>query len=399
MELNLNKNKFFKLFYLLLFFQILVIFIKKVFLDMHYPHTTFLFDAGARFTDWIHPIISSFQANPYIWDGKIGNPSHFPVSYFYLSFFKFITRDYLTLIIIFIILNLSFYALSYKKFATDFNIKSLKNSFLIILLSHPVLFAIDRGSSDFLIFSSVLIFCSMYANKKYFLASIILALFALKGYTLAFSLIFFKKGQYKYFILAIGFFIILNIFALLSFDGHFFENLNLFFESLSRYNELYILGLMSANFYWDPYNMIRSFFVINSIDYNNISFLNYYHLFSLSVSFYLLYLIRKIPDSDFSLILLAITLLIIIFPDVSNIYKGVYILIPLILLINENKYKQNGWLIMILILLISPKNYWSFKANGVENNLDCFINPILIIFTLYQLKNVLNKKIYTLHEK
>ena len=381
-----STNKYFNFFISLYILQILLLFIKSNILNLPYPFDTFNFTPSNIFGDWNSTIKSSSQSNPYIWDFTLGNPAYFPFNYL---FFKVLNYFELTTISFFITINYLFFIISFIKLSSFLKFNKQTLLIIMILLSHPVIFSIDRGSTDFISFSAILLFLLLYLNKKFTLASLLLPIFAFKGYQMIYALLFFKKGEYKYFFLSVFYFLLLNIFSLIIFEGNLIDNLNYFLKALETHKHIYLLDKGSLHFYYDFFNFIRAILIFNDIPFSATSHLFYYHLFSLIFSFLVFIYIFKKKEIDIPYKLLLLTFILIIFPDAANIYKGVYFLVPLILLINKND-NEDKFIIYLLLILIVPKNYWTLEFNGLQNNIDCLINPItllvLIVVTFLRLK-------------
>jgi hypothetical protein len=259
-------------------------------------------------------------------------------------------------------------------------IANYKNIFIISFLSYPFLFSIERGNLENILFILVALSLYFYTKQMRVLCSICLAMAAsMKLYPLFFIVYFVSEKRYFESILTIILFFVLTLGSLALFHSGFHQSLIgwrtaltgmgnyiLFLpDSCTRYN----LGL------WGLTKTIGAHFHM-TVPLKTVSI--WYHFF---VAFMLvavvscIIFVEKLPWRKLALVVLSILL----FPEMSNDYKLLLILLPLAAFIND-KPKQFDFLFIILfVLLMIPKNYYWVQNDISVSNL---LNPTIMLLMM-----------------
>jgi hypothetical protein len=369
-----------------LLISVIKYFLINYFFNPGYPNSTFLFNPDDRFGDFVNMIEACKYLDPYSLLNKL--PSvYFPVSnlFFYLVF-ALCKMDINISIIFFISLFLILLFVMLSK-----NINASKEQtiffFIAILLSYPILFSIDRLNLELYLFIFTFLFIYFYNKKQYIIAVTFLSLpICMKLYPIVFLLILLKKKAYKPIIFTFILCVFITIVSLSLFKGGILINLNKLLFNLNDFNNDYeglsgiqhnlsIYGLIKIGML----SMYKYFFnyesnIINDIVNSNlkIPYLCFVFIYFISLSAYILFIEKTFWKNIFLIISMFILL-----PHVSFDYKLLYIIIPLILFLQNTHLENRSTIFSILLsLLMIPNSYFYFIS---DVSIGVIINPILIL--------------------
>jgi hypothetical protein len=356
------------------------------FFNPGYPNSTFLFNPDDRFADFVNMIEACKYLDPYSFQNKL--PSvYFPVSnlFFYLVF-ALCKMDINISIIFFISLFLLLFFVLLRK-----NIIASKEQtillFIAILISYPVLFSIDRLNLELYLFIFIFLFIYFYKKNQYIIAVTFLSLaICMKLYPILFLLILLKKKAYKPIIFTIILCVFITLVSLSLFKGGILINVNKLLFNLNDFNNDYE-GLSGIQHNLSIYGVIKIGMlfiykylfnyennIINDLVNSNlkIPYLSFVFIYFTTISTYII-LIEKIFWKKIFLIISMFILL----PHVSFDYKLLYIIIPIVLFLENSHLENRATLYAILLsLLIIPNSYFYFIS---DVSIGVIINPILIL--------------------
>jgi len=357
-----------------------------VYAHIPYPYTSFLFFSLDRFGDFFKVYDASRLLNPYF-DSAASN--YFPVTYILCYPFTFLPPviALLTFSAIFIgfLLWLGYYFLR-PILPAEQPLDCWQTIITLFLLSYPVLFCLDRGNIENLLFILVSLFVVAFINKKYFLASILLALAAgMKLYPLALIVLFIKKRRYPAALSTIIFLLIFTITSYSLLQGGLIVNVRQSLSGMHQYANSYYILDNGFNFYTSLFTYVKLYIysslantgllTLEMVKQSMNSVMPYYTLTTLLL-YGLLALHILWKETQIWKQLLLIMGAIILLPPASADYKLIYLFIPLLLYINADYDGpfQKIYIILFMLLLI-PKNYIIF-SNGLS--LVSIMNPVML---------------------
>ena len=365
-------------------------YVMGMYLGMSYPFNTFLFLPSVHQTDFTGLINGCSGLNPYLQDNFSAQLPFCNYTAYLFSLFP-LRISFLAYLII------SFgpvAALLYSEIRR-FNDQPLINTFIIVFLSYPVLFAADRGNFEGIVFSlSLLYFYFLYTEDRPAIAAILIAFaIALKGYPVIFVGVLILKRKYFYAFVALALGLLLSLGSLAIFSGGFTENL------------LFISG--GANFQHPAVNVfvtqpdlvqrgislftlskvfIHLFGLSPLIDYN--SLLALYKVLSIGLLAVFCFLAWRVRISAWrtSCLLCSAAMLL---PHLSAHYKLLLVFIPLYFYIRDQVAQPSGRLVAVIYgLLLIPKPYLritSLQSDAPGPDITCavLLDPILLLMLVY----------------
>ena len=362
--------------------QVLYFFYLAKNLGLDYPHTSYLFDPNDRFNDWINSVYSSRSMNPYR-DTSPAFANYFPFFYFFVHPVSKLGKLFQILLYLSVSIGLFFHA--YSKLIIDAstafqNTVTRRESItfaLLLLVSYPSQFALDRGNLDLFVAACIAYALSCYIGKNFkAFALIIGCVGALKGYPLFFLTMLIVRRRYRECVQGILVFIGLQMVAVLFFHGGI-ENIWLFFKSLGKFRDAYIIGNGSFHYFSDFYNFGKGILFFFGRSDLIASYYSWYALAVFGLLIFLLLLIIRVAKEDLALQASLCAFGAIIYPCVINDYK-LTILYPAVVLLALQQ-KVPLYLLIIFAVLFAPKNY---HVIGALLNTGAVLNPILLFLAL-----------------
>ena len=271
--------------------------------------------------------------------------------------------------------------------------KELALLFLAVLLSYPVLFALDRGNLEVWIASMCVFYVAALGTRHEWLGFAALSIaIAVKGYPVAFLVLALARRSYLSTVLCGLAAVALNLFALAMMKGGIVHNVQGWMLNLGAFQQLYVLGPNSLFATSDPYNGIRSLVwivpdawrylvpaggAVPSIEAWSAAILRPYTALSFSFAVCGALFALAVPARNWQRVM-AICLVVLLFPNVANDYKLCMLLPGVLALVLEEDRSPRGWIALALAcLLMVPKSYYFFAGGhiGVTN----LINPVLLL--------------------
>ena len=362
------------------------------FLGFSWPQNTFLFIPGDRFNDWQNSVNATINFNPYFEPGRVAISAYFPFTYLVMEPFSNLNKK--VSIVAFLLVSVFLFTFSirillktligyYNKYNPSSKTSSLSSIIMVLFITYPVIFSLDRGNIDLWITSLCLIYLSTFNGKCNIIGIICLSFaIAFKGYPMAFLILNISERKYRDTFITIGISIALSLLSLSIMEGGFTHNYLGFIKNLEQFRESYVIGQNSLFGSSDPYNAVRVIiliFIDTSVDHIPIWSLplhKAYIFISLLFAFICVYFVLAVRSKTWKKIM-SICILSILFPDVANDYKLCLLIPGLLFLIFEATHKSTKEFIAILLisLLMIPKNYIFFNNHSIS----MIINPILII--------------------
>lgn len=358
-----------------------------------YPYGTLLFDPIGRFGDFsmTHSCIKRFLSgeNPYL--GSY-SPPYFPFMFVALLPFGLMNIK-MGILWYCVVLSLFFFYVMFKTFRFKKGL-SLTNSWafaaLFTLTSYPLLFVLDRGNSEGMVFVFLCFFVYLYVNRKYILSSLPLAMaIGMKLYPVVFLVLFLSEKKYKEFFYGIFFAAIALLAPFLFMKEPLSVSLGGFLKGINDFNMLYTnnhLGIFDILFNHSLFNVVKA---VNTLYWfiADFGFVVRFYSFAVVGIFVVLaaYVIfyEKILWRKMTILCIAM----ISFPHVSFDYTLINMYIPFLLffMTKEKSYSMNVLFSFLFAVLLIPKSY--FMIDG-KINLATFLNPLImflmIAFIIYE---------------
>lgn len=365
-----------------------------------FPWDTFLFTPEDRYNDWHNSVAAASTLDPYFAPRKALSV-YFPFAYvvFFLgSGYLWAASAALYLAVsIGLLAGAVGYAWRRSRRAEgdhgEADIKELALLFLAVLLSYPVLFALDRGNLEIWIASMCVFYVAALGTRHEWLGFAALSLaIALKGYPAAFLVLALARRSYLPTVLCGLAAVALSLVALAIMKGGVVHNVQGWILNLEAFQQLYVLGPNSLFASSDPYNGIRSLVwivpdvwrylvpadgAVPSIEAWSAAILRPYIALSFSFAVCGVLFALAVPARNWQRVM-AICLVVLLFPNVANDYKLCMLLPGVLALVLEEDRSGRGWIALALAcLLMVPKSYYFFAGGhiGVTN----LINPVLLL--------------------
>ncbi len=355
------------------------------YLGKPWPANTFLHTPDARFWDFDLVVKQSAGLDSFDEGKDIGGFAGAPFAQFVGYLFSLIQPALQKLIFfgsffIVFILMIKRYLYGLKSKITSYQLIVI---FVIVFLTYPVLFAVDRANIDLLVCALLFLFAFTYDKQQHKASTVFLALaIASKPYAIIFSMIYIFDKRYKDVLLAIFNTVILTGLSLSLFrDG-------LFVETQKYFNKvLHVASYLSAGnqqaFVSDLYGLITVGMKFIGNILGKEMYLPAYPeariIYAIMATIVLIYFVIYLwwKPKPLWIVLAVLTILLVLLPYNSADYRLTYLFVPLLMYLAINENTRNDLLIIILWgLLLVPKNYYRLQS---FQNIGMVINPLLLI--------------------
>jgi hypothetical protein len=366
------------------------------YLGKPWPVNTFLHNPGGRFFDFYLLVRQSAALDPFGQDigGFSGSPFGQSVGYL----FSLIQPALLRLPIFFgsffavFVPMVKHHLYGLKSRLTSYQLLAI---FVIVFLTYPVLFGLDRANLDLLVLPCFFLFAFTYERQKYRASTVFLALaIALKPYTAILTMVYIFDRRFKDGLLVIFNAAFLTVLSLSLFKGGLFAETRNYFSALSGAANL-LSGGSQQYFTSDLYSLLTVVikFVGDTLNIGSAETTMYlpahpeartiYTIIAVIVSIYFVIHLWKEPKPLWKA-MAVLTILIILLPINSHDYRLIYLFVPMLMYLAANERRRNDLLIVILWgLLLVPKNYYSLQLQLplqiIGQNIGMVINPLLLI--------------------
>ena len=365
-------------------------YINREILNLPYPKNTFVFHPDVQFTDLMNNFDNLGSLDFY----RNSLVTHFPFALILTYLFTLTSRTeaYLIFFGLSMMFMISYTSLSVKKL-TKYSSAIIYYILILCTLSYPLLFSIDRGNVEIILFGFLALFIYFYfIRKKTVLATVFLAMaIAMKVFPAVLGLILLKDKKYKEIIILGLTVIILTLLPFIWIKGGVLENINLFQNHLKIYNAQYIIGTADEaaglGFNHSLFGVIRLFFSrIYSDSYVELMTVvkGYYTWFSLLVVGLISVTILRREYSVWKIVALLVICFDLL-PYISADYKLIHLFLPMVLYFRDaNTSRFDNIYSTLFGLLLIPKAYYHFSQVITDSGLadisiSVVLNPILLI--------------------
>ena len=227
-------------------------------LGLQFPWNTFLFNPVGRYDDWFTSVAPAATHNPYL---VKGGGAYFPFAY--IALLVGAVQSKIASLAIYkaiaAILIGTGIALFWRNNFAATAPRTLLPLFLIVFVSYPLWFGLDRGNIDLWIDGLVLIYVAELRPGRSWFGPLALGVaIALKGYPLALVLLGLRQRRYGETALAVGVAVILTVFALTQFNSGVAASWHGFQTGQHAFWVENVIGSASMSGSADPYNGIRA---------------------------------------------------------------------------------------------------------------------------------------------
>ena len=372
-------------------FTVSIIFkyILSQYLNMDFPHDTFLFPPDDRFRDFFTNFSQTHSLDTYLNKPNLVIANYFPFIYliiYPLTFFDAYTATYIYSFIFYmsaIFVSVYFVnrldyemTVSYKVFTT----------FILTFMNYGMLFCFDRGNAEVSLYIFLALSFIYYSknNKKLFIFFLVLTTL-IKPYAGLYSLVLLNINKiresiisYLYFLLSL---VVFFIAMMLLFSGNVFENISNLFKNSSVVDVIYDIKTM----YYYSASILEplKFFLIKfnspysvEIVAKTITFI------TLLVSFFIIAINNRFLWKKVTLI----TCMLVCLTPISFDYKLILFTLPIFLFITSQELESDfkSYIYAFLLgLIVIPKDYYYFSelndaVSNYHTSVAVLINPILI---------------------
>lgn len=359
-------------------------------LNYTWPRDSINYTPTDRYADLLKSWAQAMVPNPYKNYGKALEGAYFPLAYAFLRLFRSFGPKTVVLIYLFS----SFAAIGSVWFWWLRRQRALWKgdsrwpvfvclSFMIAMCNYPLVFAVDRGNID--PFAVCLVFWGIELARRgqRLVGGLVIALAAApKGFAFA-SVLYWVRRRYVLVVTAM----VLTFAALLLvpatlFDGGIKESLRALSINLNGFRHVYILGSASAHYSSDwinAFRLLNRWLLHWQVDMA--LFVKTYETIVLVVSACLSFLAVAVIQETWRE-LLAIVLIMLIYPNVTNDYKLIVLLLPLLEWLASDARGWRAWIFCLSVALLFVPKHFYFPHVQDHASISCVINPVLITILL-----------------
>lgn len=367
------------------------------YLQMGYPHNTFLFIPDDKFNDFFNVLMLVKDRGVYLHDSAYStNPmlvaNYFPFSYIFMYGISLLGKIWKSLpfaiyLATFVLMMLY---LSYKLLWKDekYNLHTIILSIGIGFFTYPFLYCIDRGNIESFVFIFMCFFFFAFLKERYKTAAIFISLAtAMKFYPFILAILLIKTKQYKACFLAVITTILISIVSLISLHGSVLDNFNGMIREMGHFTNLYIFQFHNGITFFALGHLIGSFFS-SALDVSTEYII--FNIFAVLVMVLVLFYILQYENEFWKQVFLLVSAYILLM-GASYIYKLVPLVAVMFFFINSSRASiyDNRYCILFAVLFI-PKQLYEFGkiADIFHILVISYISFLIIKERIYSLNNI-----------
>lgn len=338
-----------------------------------YPYNTFRCCPGDQFNDFFNHF--RYSIDPYHLNSP--DPNHFPFLYVILRNLRDLPRLVLFIPFMTIFLSGLFFAVARIQNLTVLDRAVLISTFL---LSYPVLMGIDRGNFELLLFVLIFLFCIWYPRHPQLAAGLLVVACVIKPFPAVFFLLLLADRHYKLTSIAAGLVIIITLLSYTLLPGGLLENLRLHLVTLSRYTQVYAMGLYGFIFGSSLFGAVRFLAVLisPSTPLPQIYAIVYFPYLLLSGLIGVLLALTLYFEKTYWKRVLLLVLLMVLLPWVTADYRLIHFITPLLLFIELHDNDQNRKYLLLIALLMIPKDFLRLGPYP-DVSVSVLLNPVIML--------------------
>jgi len=343
----------------------------KVFGYDYYPYNTFLFWPEDRFNDFFNHFYTAKHLNPYYPPNLF--TVYFPFTYFCVYLLTFLPAK-VAFALLFGIFICSFAYYVFRNLPASDYLGRISGVIILTFLSYPILFTVDRGNLEILVFLFLLLFVNYYQKGDNVKSVIFLSLaIAMKLYPGVFVVLFCADKKYKNIIYTGVLVLALSVFSAAVLEGGVQASLQGLQNNLGLFKEAYMRSVMGLHFNTSLYGAItilgKKFTFLSIV-------IKYYTVLAL-IAFALISLFIVLKEKEFWKRVSLLVFMMLLLPQVTFDYKMIHLYIALMLFLNSHKQSQHDMLYAMLFgLILIPKDYLIIQP---DISVAVFLNPLLML--------------------
>lgn len=234
---------------------------------------------------------------------------------------------------------------------------------VVVLLSYPVLFAIDRANIELLVIFLEILFIEFFRQGKILFSVIVLSMaIAMKAYPVLFVLILFREKQYLAVMMTCLITMVLTLLSLSVFQGNIIENVQKYMNVMESFQQNYVFSWHGVQHNLSLWGTIK-ILVAGIVGTRKFSpqvletSLKIYSSATVLVLCYITYYILYVENYLWRQVTILVICMLLL-PPVSFDYKLIHIFIPAVLFLNARQHSQlTAFYLICFALLLVPKNY------------------------------------------
>lgn len=353
-----------------------------------FPYNTFLFLPQAAFKDFYDPHYMCRGWNPYF------EPYSFPFNYFPLAGVLFgiagrLPRDFAYGVAVAAFLT-PLILMASRQLRGRNAYESATNALVVTLLTYPVLFTLDRGNCEGLLFVCL---CGsvLMSDRRPILKSLLLAIpIGMKVYPAVFLVLLLSERKYKQIALTIAWVVGFSAASLLCFKSGYAASLAHIYGGFDFYKTWPLFGWNHAVFNHTGLFMPLKVLLVTLDDH--VCRITFWEEFKMGyrwaslVLFGLLTLYIVFIEQERWKKVALLVFAMLLLPEMAAAYKLIHILLPLFLFVNAARPgKRDFFYVCMFSLLLVPKHYYCFTGpfttdTGYQDlSISAFIDPLLMI--------------------
>ena len=343
----------------------------KVFGYDYYPYNTFLFWPEDRFNDFFNHFYRAEHLNPYYPPNLF--TVYFPFTYICVYLLTFLPAK-VAFALLFGIFICSFAFYVFRNLPASNYCGKIFGVIVLTFLSYPILFTLDRGNLEALVFLFLLLFVNYYQKGDDVKSVIFLSLaIAMKLYPGVFVVLFCADKKYKNIIYTGILVLALSVLSAAVMEGGIQTSLQGLQNNLGLFKEAYMRSVMGLHFNTSLYGAItilgKKFTFLSIV-------IKYYTVLAL-IAFVLVSLFIVLAEKEFWRRVSLLFFMMLLLPQVTFDYKMIHLYLALMLFLNSQKQSQYDIVYTILFgLLLIPKDYFLIKP---DISIAVLLNPLLML--------------------
>jgi hypothetical protein len=343
----------------------------KVFGYDYYPYNTFLFWPADRFNDFFNHFYRAEHLNPYQPPNIF--TVYFPFTYILVYLLTFLPAK-VAFALLFGIFICSFAFYVFRNLPASDYLGRISGVIILTFLSYPILFTLDRGNLEILVFLFLLLFVNYYQKGDNVKSVIFLSLaIAMKLYPGVFVVLFCADKKYKNIIYTGILVLALSVFSAAVLEGGIQASLQGLQHNLGLFKEDYMRSGAGLRFNTSLYGAIT----ILGEKFTFLSIVIKYYTILALIAFALISLFIVLKEKEFWTRVSLLVFMMLLLPQVTFDYKMIHLYIALMLFLNSHKQSQHEMLYAILFgLILIPKDYLIIQP---DISIAVFLNPLLML--------------------
>ena len=332
----------------------------------YYPYNTFLFNPADKFNDFYNIYKATIDLNPYAAPVSV----YFPFTFIVVYLFTLLHNDHLALYVFTFIFLAFLITYVYRAIPSVKKSEKSMDTFILIFMSYPVLFNLDRGNWESVLFVFLVLFLYYYQKKDDLKSVFFLSLaISMKLYPAVFIVLFLADKKYRNILYTGISVIVITMLSAFMLEGGVAKSLLGLKNNLENFRNAYIMSDHGLQHNASLYGVIK----IMKLP------LNYYSVLAV-VIFALIAAYVILKEDIYWKRVTFLVLSMILLPQVSYDYKLIHLFIPLLLFLNHAKPCKSDLVFALLWgLLLIPKDYYLISG---DISIAVLFNPLIMVMMI-----------------